>query len=198
MKLRAEQDELLQKYVSSFTRFDDMKVNLSPMSAAEQLAVGEKDEYGFRHWKPITTDTPQAQLDEIYAELPEQFRFPRLFEYLLLSYRWAEVDLDTYRLLANAPGPDLNGFFQQMTSPDLWETLLPAGFLPFGKGPDVDYDPVCFDMNSRKQGGDCRIVKTDHEEILCNYRVKVVSELAPSFYQLVLDTITRAEAAPSI
>jgi hypothetical protein len=192
MKLRAEQDELLQKYVSTFSAFDEMTVDLSPMAAAEQLAIAEEDEYGFRHWKPIKVEAPQSQLDEIYAELPEQFRFPSLFERLLLTYRWAGVDLGTYRLLSNAPGPDLNDFFQQMTSPYLWETLLPANFVPFGKGPDLDYDPVCFDMKSRKQGGDCRIVKIDHEQILCNYRVKVVAELAPSFYQLVLETISRA------
>jgi hypothetical protein len=50
-------------------------------------------------------------------------------------------------------------------------------------------------MKSRKQGGDCRIVKIDHEQILCNYRVKIVSELAPSFYELVLQTIVLAKSA---
>jgi hypothetical protein len=80
--------------------------------------------------------------------------------------------------------------------PFLWEALVPAGFLQFGKGADIDYDPVCFDIKTRKQEGDCRIVKIDHEEILCNDRVKVVAELAPSFYQLVLETIERARKAP--
>ena len=69
-------------------------------------------------------------------------------------------------------------------------------FIQFGKGPDLDYDAVCFDIKTRKQGGDCRIVKIDHEEILCNNRVKVVAELAPSFYQLVLQTIELANKAP--
>jgi hypothetical protein len=77
-------------------------------------------------------------------------------------------------------------------APAFWEALIPAGLIQFGKGPDLDYDPVCFDIKTRKQGGDCRIVKIDHEEILCNNRIKVVAELAPSFYQLVLQTIDRA------
>jgi hypothetical protein len=95
--------------------------------------------------------------------------------------------------LANPLGDDLSGFFQEISeAPEIWKALIPAGFIPFGKGPDLDYDPVCFDIKSRKQGGDCRIVKIDHEQILCNYRVKVVAELAPSFYQLVLETISRA------
>ena len=188
--------KLLEEYVASFEKLDEMVVNEFSMPPAEQLAIGEEDEFGFRRWKPIKVGTPQSFLQEIYAELPDQFRFPPLFEQLLLSYRWAEVDLDRYRLLANPPGDDLNGFFQKMTNdPGLWEALIPAGFVQFGRGPDLDYDPVCFDLKSRKQGGDCRIVKIDHEEILCNYRVKIVSELAPSFYQLVLQTIVRAESA---
>jgi len=53
----------------------------------------------------------------------------------------------------------------------------------------MDYDPVCFDIKSRKKNGECRIVKIDHEEILCNNRVKLVAELAPSFRELVIRTI---------
>jgi uncharacterized surface anchored protein len=66
----------------------------------------------------------------------------------------------------------------------LRETLIPNGYIPF-EGTDIDYDPVCFDMSSRKNR-DYRVV--DQEEILCNYRVKVVSELRSS-----RKTIERAE-----
>ena len=188
-------EELLETYVATFPKFDEMLADEFSPPAAIQLAVGSVDQDDERLWKPIRVDTPESHLQEVYAELPG--KFPRLFERLLLSYRWAEVDLDIYRLVANPPGHDLNGFFQQMTSdPYLWDALLPAGFLQFGKGPDLDYDPVCFDIKTRKQGGDCRIVKIDHEEILCNNRVKVVAELAPSFYQLVVQTIELAEKAP--
>jgi hypothetical protein len=194
--LKNDQEQLLEKYVVAFEKLDEMVVDEFSMLPAEQLISGREDEYGRKLWKPIRVETPKRFLDEIYAELPNQFRFPRLFEQLLLSYRWAEVDLGTYRLLANPPGDDLNGFFQKMTHPDLWDVLTSAGFIPFGKGPDLDYDPVCFDIKTRKQDGDCRIVKIDHEEILCNNRIKVVAELAPSFHQLVLQTIELAEKAP--
>jgi hypothetical protein len=56
----------------------------------------------------------------------------------------------------------------------------------------MDYDPVCFDMNSRKKNREMRVVKIDHGEIFCNSRVKVVAELAPSFEVLVLQTIEAA------
>jgi len=50
---------------------------------------------------------------------------------------------------------------------------------------------VCFAIKIAEES---RIVKIDHEEILCNYRIKVVSRRAPSFRALVLQTIGRAEA----
>jgi hypothetical protein len=130
----------------------------------------------------------------LYAKLPA--RFPPLFERLLLTYRWAEVDLETFKLLPNPPGPDLKGFLGEMTrDKGLWDALIPSGFLQFGRGPDIDYDPVCFDISSRKKNRDMRVVKIDHEQILCNYRVKIVAELSGSFYELLQDTITVASRA---
>ena len=98
-------------------------------------------------------------------------------------------------MLANPPSPDLSGLLAEIEKDKgLTEGLIPAGFIKFGKGPDMDYDPVCFDIKSRTKLKDYRIVKIDHEEILCNFRVKVVAELAPSFEQLVLNTIERANS----
>jgi hypothetical protein len=74
----------------------------------------------------------------------------------------------------------------------LWRFLLQSGYIRFGKGPDLDYDPICFDISSRKKNRDCRIVKIDHEQILCNDRLKIVIELAPGFEQPVLQTIDQA------
>lgn len=56
----------------------------------------------------------------------------------------------------------------------------------------ADYDPVCFDISARTKNNDCKIVKIDHEQILCHNRVKKVAELAPTFEQLMLDTIDTA------
>jgi hypothetical protein len=136
--------------------------------------------------------TDRSELEPIYARLPA--RFPPLYERLVLSYRWAEVDLGSFRLLANPPGSDLNGLFNEMSKDRfLWDALLKDGFVRFGKGPDIDYDPVCFDIGARRKNGDCRIVKIDHEEILCNSRVKVITEVATSFGKLVTLTIEAGE-----
>lgn len=140
----------------------------------------------------MRVDTDRGCLDPLYAKLPA--RFPPLYERLILSYRWAEVDLQSYTLLANPPGPDFSRLFALISGdPGLLESLIPAGYIQFAKGPDMDYDPVCFDVNSRRKNGDCRVVKIDHEEILCNYRIKVVAELAPSFEELVQQTIAYAQ-----
>jgi hypothetical protein len=42
------------------------------------------------------------------------------------------------------------------------------------------YDPVCFDIGLRKNY-DYRIVKIDHEEILCNQRIEVFLKLRRAF-----------------
>jgi hypothetical protein len=155
------------------------------------LALGQPNDYGHVAWRPNRTEPQDFLMEAIYSRLPA--KFPPLFERLLLTFRWADVSLDRYTLMANSPGPDLAGFFQGIAKdPGLWEALIPAGYLRFGKGPDMDYDPVCFDMNSRKKNREMRVVKIDHEEILCNFRVKVVAELAPSFEALVLQTIEAA------
>jgi len=70
--------------------------------------------------------------------------------------------------------------------------LLKNGYMPFGKGPDIYYDPVCFDLKSRKKNREFSIVKLDNEEILCNERIKVVAELVPTFEHLVKTTIELA------
>ena len=86
--------------------------------------------------------------------------------------------------MANPPGSNLSGFFQEIlaTTRGYGEELLPGGYLPFGKGPDMDYDPCLLRYEfPKKEPRNAGRQNHDHEEILCNYRIKVVAELAPSF-----------------
>jgi hypothetical protein len=186
-----EHELLIERFVASFGRFDELSAwkDLNPI--AWQLRTGETDELGRSKWRPEKLITDNSLLEPLYARLPA--RFPVLYERLVLSYRWAEVDLRSYRLLANPPGPDLAGLLNQMSrDPAFWASLLPAGYIQFGKGSDIDYDPVCFEVKSRKKNyRECRIVKIDHEEILCRNRVKVVAELAPSFEHLLRKTLAQ-------
>ena len=190
-KGETEDESLIARYVSSFGQLDALIADEVLDPIGWQLA-DDPDQYGYKWWRPTRVTAELSALDPIYSKLPG--RFPPLFERLALSYRWAEVDLQSYRLLANPPGPGLGGLLQQIQrDPIMWKHLLKAGFIQFGKGPDIDYDPVCFDISSRKKNEkDCRIVKIDHELILCGGQVEVVAELAPSFRQLMLATIDLA------
>jgi hypothetical protein len=184
-------EALLKDFVASFPKFDDMLAMDSTDEAEWQLAVGDSDQYGCKRWRPLKTDTDPKFLEPIYSKLPA--RFPSLYERFVLSYRWAEVDLGSYRLRANSPGPDLSGLWLEISEDEfLFQTLIRSGYIPFGKGPDVDYDPVCFDLTVRNKNREFPIVKIDHEEILCRSRIKVVSELAKTFEALVVQTIERA------
>ena len=188
------EDNLIERFIASFNKLDEMAdfPEINPL--VRQFALGEPDTYGRLLWKPLKVPTDSSQLEPLLAKLPA--RLPPLFQDLVLSYRWAEVDLGSFRLLPNPPGPDLSGLLTEMTrDPAFWESLPSAGYIQFGRGPDIDYDPVCFDIRSRTKSKDYRIVKIDHEEILCNNRVKVVAELAPSFERLMLQTIERAKSS---
>jgi hypothetical protein len=182
---------LVERFVASFEKLDEMSADEVLDPIAWQLGTGDRNQYDRKRWRPIRVNTPLDALGVIYAKLP--VRFPPLYEQLVLSHRWAEVDLQAYRLLANPPGPNLSGLLEEMSRDSIiWNSLRAAGYVQFGKGPDIDYDPICFDLNSRKKNRECRIVKIDHEQVLCHDRVKVIGELAPTFRQLVLNTIDKA------
>src|SRR5262249_44612083 len=161
---------LVERYVACFEKLGELIANENSDVASKQLAIGDPDQWGERQWRPVLANSKVSSLEKIYSELPG--RFPPLFERLVLSYRWAEVDLQLYTLIANPPGRGLRALLREMSSDSfMWQCLVEAGYIRFGKGPDYDYDPVCFDLNSRKKNNDCKIVKIDHEEILCNDRV---------------------------
>jgi hypothetical protein len=140
-------------------------------------------------WRPLRVQTSRDALKALYDALPGPL--PPLYEQLILRYHWGEVDLDTYRLLPNFP-PPLDGLIRAIKADAvLFKVLSSNGFVQFGRGPDIDYDPVCFDLRRRLADGDCAIVKADHEEILNHERLRVVGVLAGSFRELIRQTITK-------
>lgn len=181
------QSQLIGRYVAAWQELDDMVVFQYTDPIGWDLVTGEELESGFRRWRPQRVTTDKSALDPLYRQVPA--RFPRIYEHLVLSYRWANVYLQSYTLLANPKGPDLSGLFKQG---GLFDYLLPVGYVQFGNGPGGNYDAVCFDTKSERNG-DQRIVRIDHEEVLCNNRIRVVAELAPSFEELVQSTIEQAE-----
>ena len=177
--------DLLRRFVEAFPVFDGMRVGLDLELDGDitEIVAAPFDEGGWTDWRPAPVDLSMDALHELYRHVPGPM--PPLYERLVLSYRWTEVDVGRVRLLGSLP-PGLQGLQGAiLRDPGLFEQLSPAGFLQFGRGPDMDYDPVCFDLRRREADGDCRIVKFDHEEILCNRRLREVAEIAPSFRALI-------------
>ena len=178
--------ELLASFVEAFELLDDRWVSQGDDTDGDMTSVlaAPWDERGWSHWRPIGTDVPRTALTEdLSGLLPAPL--PSLYEQLVLSYRWAEVDLGRLRLLPNLP-PGLKGLAGAIRCDrGIYDALGAAGYLQFAKGPGVDYDPVCFDLGTRLPAGDCRIVKFDHEQILCNGRLVEVAEPAPSLRRLI-------------
>jgi hypothetical protein len=191
MNAENHRDTLLADFVTAWEKLDGFRVNESLDPLAEQFAVSKDTPTGVISWRPVREATDTSTLDSLYAKLPA--RFPPLFERLLLTYRWPEVDLRSYRLHGNPLGAGLSGFLGRILKDKFLSSFtLKNGYLPFGKGGDMDYDPLCFDLSARKKNREFEIVKLDHEEILCNERIRVTAKLAPSFEQLVRQTIEAA------
>jgi hypothetical protein len=103
-------EDLLERFVASFEKLDEMCAVREIFPIAWELRTQEPDQFGEAQWRPVKTATAPASLDLLYAKLPA--RFPPLYERLVLSYRWAEVDLGTFRLL-----PTLRGQISAAYSP---------------------------------------------------------------------------------
>ncbi len=90
---------------------------------------------------------------------------------------------------------DSSAYLEEASAPkgSLSELLIPAGYVQIGQPDTGSFDAVCFELKEQRQNRECRIVKVDHEEILCNWRVRVSGELWPSFVKLVESVLSSAE-----
>ncbi len=187
---------LLEQFVAAFEKFDDLLVIEEYEPDALGLTYGDYDESGRRKWRPARVVTDPVYLQQLYERLPA--RFPPLYEKLLLNFRWARVELNGWTLSSNPVGHGLENLFlmRQIIQDGAYTGIMFAkGYMQFGTGAGVNYDPVCFDISRRRKGGDCPIVQLDHEGIIIKDRVVRVGELARSFRALVWQTIEDGQKA---
>jgi|SRR5579862_76573 len=130
----------------------------------------------------ITRANNSALLEKLEARLPK--RLPQSFESLLLRHCFPPFDAGGITFFGWES--DSSELFHVLPPNEgtLSELLLPAGYIQIGRPDTGDFDAVCFDLNAAKQNRESRIVRADHEEILCNSRVRIVGELWPSFSNL--------------
>jgi len=134
----------------------------------------------------IRRDDNTLRLQDLEAKLPK--RLPQSFESLLSRYSFQSFDASGISFFGWGPGSAVAS--RQKGS--LSELLLPAGYFQIGRPDTGSFDAICFDMSMRKQNREYRIVLADHEEILCNMRVKIRSELWPSFHKFLENQPSRA------
>ena len=108
-------------------------------------------------------------------------RLPPSFESLLSRYSFAPFDASGISFFGWGPA---SAELFEVASPQkgsLSELLLPAGYFQIGRPDTGSFEAICFDLNTPKQNREYRIVLAGHEEVLSNCRVKIRSELWPSF-----------------
>jgi hypothetical protein len=176
--------EIIEQFVRSFGKHDELFVPDYYDPITEQFSLENPNQSEQRCWQPVRQQTSRDKLDSVYSKLPD--RLPPLFEELLLTFRWARVGLKRLYLLANPLGDDLSGFEKEIFKDHgLSAVLIKGSFIQFAKAAEFNYDPICFDTRKRTKNGGCQIVQLDHEEILCNSRIKEVAQIASSFRELV-------------
>jgi hypothetical protein len=140
---------------------------------------------------PIREDENKARLDLLEEKLPK--RLPQSFASLLSRYSFPSFDVAGISLFAWKS--DSSIYIEEASAPkgSLSELLIPAGYVQIGRPDTGSFDAVCFDLNEQPQNRECRIVNVDHEEILCNWRVRVSVQMWPSFVKLVEGVLSSAE-----
>jgi len=185
----SEVERLLNSLFVAICSSEDTWVALG--NIPEELATSQVNAFGVPRWTAVPLATNRDALIELYKTVPGPL--PKLFESLLLSYRWLRVEIPEVTLLGNPPGPTLEGFQHEITRDlYLYPVLFQHKLVEFGKAPGGWYDPICFDLK-RSKAGDCPIVRIDHESVLIHEKPRLIKEVAPGFTALA-ETVAQGRA----
>ncbi|ABF42076.1 hypothetical protein Acid345_3075 [Candidatus Koribacter versatilis Ellin345] len=130
---------------------------------------------------------------ELFARLEQQLskRMPQSFEHFLSHYSFPAFDVGGITLFAWGPAVEASEFFgaTSRANGSLSELLVPAGLFQVGRPDTGSFDAICFDLNDKAPNREHRLVCADHEQILCNNRVRITREVWPSFRKLAENTV---------
>lgn len=138
-----------------------------------------------------TFQSSAEDLAAFYNKIP--FRFPVLYEELLLNFRWAQAEISDILLLANVPSANFDGLLSEIFKDQMIsETTLGCGFVQIGKKSFGCYDPICFDFSNTNYSLGIPIVQLDHEKILLKQRCIIVNQIADSFQSFVESAVNQS------
>jgi hypothetical protein len=132
---------------------------------------------------PIRPEDNASRLRMFEEKLPK--RMPQSFESFFSRYSFPAFDVLGITLFEW--DSNSNKYIVEASAPknSLSELLIPAGYVQIGRPDEGDFDAICFDLNREAQNREYRIVLVDHEDILCNWKVRVTGGPWPSFIKLV-------------
>ncbi|HVO60032.1 MAG TPA: hypothetical protein VMT53_03815 [Terriglobales bacterium] len=118
-------------------------------------------------------------------------RLPLSFTSWLSRYSFESFDIEGISFFAW--NSEENLYVAEASAPknSLAELLLPCGFVQIGRPDTGDFDAVCFDSNASVRNREYPLVRIDHEEILCNQKVRILGALWPSFIKMMESALSR-------
>jgi hypothetical protein len=154
---------------------------LDDVEVPSYLRDGGPDQHGQYNWR-ITRSDSLDRLTPFFKKLPRPF--PPSYISLISRYAFPAFEWYSMMFFANT-GEDIEWELTKKVLGDkyLSPILLENGYLQFGNPCLYNYDPICFDA-SKNNGQECRIVRIDHEAILCNSEIAVVQEISSSFLKI--------------
>jgi hypothetical protein len=124
------------------------------------------------------------------AQLSLPFSLPRCFTDFACRYVFTEFEIERLHHYDNYDGNEKWCWHAALFSDQAIYKVCSANlFLPIGQPEASNYDRVCLDLN-RLKSGDCPVVQLDHEAILLKEKIKIVTELAPSYKKLISNVLT--------
>lgn len=134
----------------------------------------------------IVRSTNADWLAELEGRLP--FRLPPTFRSLVSRYLFPFFDagpIQFFSVGVEEPYTEFRSavFGDRSMSP----FLLKNGYVQFARPAGGSYDPICFDFTISPRKSEPPVVHIDHEEILCDERIRVIESLSPAFHRFIED-----------
>jgi len=182
-------DSLVDQRVDAFVA----AVNSSPREALfleeipEQCRRTEHELGETFDWQ-IVRAADAAWLPEVERALP--FRLPRTLRSLVARYVFPSFEAGPLMFFSVGCDADHLREFRWAIRGDrhMSPFLLKNGFVQFARPAGGSYDPVCLDFRDSRRKREPSVVRIDHEEILCNERLRILETLAPGLDVLLDET----------
>ena len=140
---------------------------------------------------PVREEDNKGRLELFEGKLPR--RLPQSFASFLSRYSFPSFDVAGISLFGWESTSNPYTDEASVAKGSLSELLIAAGYVQIGHPDTGNFDAICFDLTGKHQNRENRIVRVDHEEILCNWRVRVSEELWPSFTKLAEGVLSSAQ-----